>query len=88
MKSGVWDVRLARSAARSLDAAPAKDRRLLTAALQQMKDDPFSGDVVRLKAQPTAWRRRVGSWRILFDVDPTNRVVGVADIERRTSTTY
>jgi mRNA-degrading endonuclease RelE of RelBE toxin-antitoxin system len=53
-----------------------------------MKDDPFSGDVVRLEAQPTAWRRRVGSWRILFDVDPTNRTVDVADIERRTSTTY
>jgi len=53
-----------------------------------MERDPFSGDVVRLKAQPTAWRRRVGNWRILFDVEPAQRRVLVHDIARRTSTTY
>jgi mRNA-degrading endonuclease RelE of RelBE toxin-antitoxin system len=53
-----------------------------------MEQDPFSGDVVRLMAQPVAWRRRVGDWRILFDVEPERRRVLVYDILRRTSTTY
>jgi mRNA-degrading endonuclease RelE of RelBE toxin-antitoxin system len=53
-----------------------------------MEQDPFSGDIVRLKAQPTAWRRRVGNWRILFDIVPEKGQVLVHDIVRRTSTTY
>jgi len=53
-----------------------------------MRDDPLSGDIARLKNQPAAWRRRVGVWRIFFDLDPHLRVVDVVDIRRRTSTTY
>ncbi len=53
-----------------------------------MREDPFGGDIVRLKAQPTAWRRRVGDWRILFDVNTAEQTVDVVAIERRTSTTY
>lgn len=53
-----------------------------------MQQDPFSGDIVRLKGQPTAWRRRVGNYRILFDVYPQQLLVLVTAIARRTSTTY
>jgi len=37
---------------------------------------------------PAAFRRRVGSWRIFYDVYPERQVVSVVDIVRRTSTTY
>ena len=53
-----------------------------------MEDDPFRGDVIRLRHQPAALRRRVGDWRIFFDVDPDQRLVEVRDIQRRTTTTY
>jgi mRNA-degrading endonuclease RelE of RelBE toxin-antitoxin system len=67
---------------------PAADRRRVLAALEAMEHDPFSGDIVRLKAQPVAWRRRVGDWRILFDVELGKSRVLVHDVLRRTSTTY
>jgi mRNA-degrading endonuclease RelE of RelBE toxin-antitoxin system len=67
---------------------PAADRRRVLAALEAMELDPFAGDIVRLKAQPIAWRRRVGDWPILLDVDIDARRVLVHDIARRTSTTY
>jgi len=35
-----------------------------------------------------SFRRRVGSWRIIFTPKSDNAVVAVADILRRTSTTY
>ena len=57
-------------------------------ALEETARDPFAGDVVRLKDQPTAFRRRVGDWRILFDIEPEKRRVLVHDVVRRTSTTY
>jgi mRNA-degrading endonuclease RelE of RelBE toxin-antitoxin system len=59
------------------------------AALDAMRIDPFSGDIVRLHAdERAAWRRRVGSYRIFFDVYPDQLIVDVVDIDRRTSTTY
>lgn len=83
-----WELLLAGPAGRALRRLPLTDRRHVLAALDAMEDDAFSGDIVRLKAQPVAWRRRVGNWRILFDVDLEKRRVLVHDIVRRTSTTY
>jgi mRNA-degrading endonuclease RelE of RelBE toxin-antitoxin system len=61
---------------------------LLLAALEEMQVNPFGGDLVRLKGEPSLWRRRVGAYRIFFDVRMEARVIEVVDIARRTSTTY
>ena len=83
-----WELLIAGPARKALKRMPDADRRRVTAALDAMEQDPFSGDIVRLKAQPIAWRRRVGDWRILFDVEFKQRRVLVHDIARRTTTTY
>ncbi len=83
-----WEVLLAGPARKSLKRIPTPDQRRILATLDTMQEDPFHGDVVRLTAQPTAWRRRVGDWRIFFDVDPERRLVIVHDVVRRTSTIY
>ena len=44
--------------------------------------------IARLKGEPNSWRRRVGNYRIFFDVDPVRRVIDIIEITRRTSTTY
>jgi mRNA-degrading endonuclease RelE of RelBE toxin-antitoxin system len=53
-----------------------------------MQSNPFTGDIVRLTNQPTAFRRRIGDWRIFFDVYSDRRLIEVVFIERRTTTTY
>jgi len=53
-----------------------------------MEHDPFEGDVKRLKGYPTAWRRRMDSYRIIYDLYVGKRLIVVAGIVRRTSTTY
>jgi len=83
-----WHVEVARRAKKFLEPAPARDRGRLLAALEQMRQDPFSGDVARLRSERTAYRRRVGSYRIFFDVYPGRLWVDVVEIARRTSTTY
>jgi mRNA-degrading endonuclease RelE of RelBE toxin-antitoxin system len=64
------------------------DRERLLQAIYEMAQDPFTGDIQPLKSQPTAFRRRVGDWRIFVDVYRERRQVEVTDIERRTTTTY
>ena len=84
-----WRVVLHRTAARSLKTAPTKDRERIRSALREMTENPYSGDVVALRgAHKGSFRRRVGSWRLLFVVDTDARSISVADIVRRTSTTY
>jgi mRNA-degrading endonuclease RelE of RelBE toxin-antitoxin system len=53
-----------------------------------MAENPFLGDIKRLRNERAAFRRRVGSWRIFFDVHNDRQVVSVIAIVRRTSTTY
>lgn len=69
-----WELLLADPVRKALKRMPAADRRRVLAALDTMEQDPFSGDVVRLK--------------ILFDIEPKQRRVLVHDVLRRTSTTY
>jgi mRNA-degrading endonuclease RelE of RelBE toxin-antitoxin system len=57
------------------------------AALDAMRSDPLSGDVVKL-AGHDAFRRRVGNYRIIFRIDFKAVAVGVLDIQRRNTTTY
>ena len=83
-----WDLVVTKPAEKSLSKFPAKDKAKIQSALLEMRENPFAGDITRLKAQPTAWRRRVGSYRILYDILPEQLCVVVTGIARRTSTTY
>ena len=83
-----WRLQIARQVEKRLRKFPAKDQQRLVAALGSMRQDPFTGDIVRLKGELAGWRRRVGDYRIFFDVRATDLIVDVVDIVRRTSTTY
>jgi mRNA-degrading endonuclease RelE of RelBE toxin-antitoxin system len=84
-----WDFLLANRAQRAFRSMPARDRERICRALNEMKSNPLSGDIVSLKGEYDGqFRRRVGSWRIFFRLKPEERVVLVADIRRRNSTTY
>jgi len=78
---------LARRAERSLRRIPPGRRHQIMAALEAMQEDPWAGDVVKLKGTD-AFRRRVGDYRILFTIDFDHAAVGIIDVLRRTTTTY
>ena len=82
-----WELVVDNDAKRRLRRFPGKDQERIAAALIEMQSDPFSGDIVKLKGS-TSFRRRVGSYRILFDINVAAHRVEVTDIARRTSTTY
>jgi mRNA interferase RelE/StbE len=83
-----WNLRVAKRAQKELNRIPAKDQSRILAALREMSENPFSGDIAPLKGQLTGWRRRVGNYRIFFDVHPDITLIEVTEIARRSSTTY
>lgn len=52
--------------------------------LLELKDNPLFGDVKSLKAFPFAdYRKRIGPYRILFDIDLDEKLVKVYRIRHR-----
>jgi mRNA interferase RelE/StbE len=83
-----WNLHITGPAQKEFLRLPAKDQARVKDALLAMQQDPFSGDIKRLKGQTSAWRRRVGNYRIVYDLHVTEQQIVVAGILRRTSTTY
>jgi mRNA interferase RelE/StbE len=84
----LWLVVLAGPARKSLKRIPPDDRARIRFAIDAMEENPLLGDVRKLKGGQEGFRRRVGDWRIFFDIYPEEQRVVVTGIERRTSTTY
>jgi mRNA-degrading endonuclease RelE of RelBE toxin-antitoxin system len=67
---------------------PPHDFDRVDAAIEAMRVDPFAGDVLKLTHAAAGYRKRVGSYRVLFDAFHERRHVDVVAVLRRTSTTY
>jgi mRNA-degrading endonuclease RelE of RelBE toxin-antitoxin system len=82
----IWNLLVTKNARKDLVRLPNREQRRIEAALDAMEDDPFRGDIKRL--EPSGWRRRVGSYRVFYDLHIEERRIVVTAISRRTSTTY
>lgn len=83
-----WTLVIASPAARDLRRVPAPDLEHINEAFSEMRTSPFAGDVKSLRGTKGALRRRVGDWRILFDLHQKKRLIVVTAVKRRSSKTY
>jgi len=85
-----WVCRLSKQAAKELHRLPQDRRKQLAEAIEKMKEDPISGDVrpIRSGKFKGILRKRVGRYRIVFSLDPSENRVEIAAILRRTGNTY
>lgn len=84
----MWKLSLRKAADKTVARAQEKERKQLRRALEEMQTDPMTGDVERLVNQRASFRRKLGHWRIFFDLYREQRLVDVVAIERRTTITY
>lgn len=55
----------------------------------RLEENPYLSGTIKLLNYPAAqYRKRVGDYRILFDIEEDNKTIIIADVRRRTSTTY
>ena len=83
-----WNVEVRVKAAKSLVSFPKTDAARIKAALFQMREDPLFGDIEKMSGSENSWRRRIGSYRVMFEIYFESRLVYVYRIKRRTSSTY
>lgn len=82
-----WRVYIKPSAVKQLKRFPVQDIQRIEAAIDDLAQDPFSGDIQKLGGE-NAWRRRVGSYRIFYQILSQEKMIYIYEIERRTSSTY
>ena len=80
---------LTKRAERSFKKIPKEFQLKIKEAILNLEDNPFSSGTIRLTNYPVAeYRKRAGNYRILFDIVEVKKILIIADIRRRTSTTY
>jgi len=83
-----WRVVVANYAQKQLSRIPRGYADKISRVLYEMAIEPWGGDIDRVKGEEYVWRRRVGAYRIIFEVLPGEKVIFVYEINRRTSSTY
>lgn len=83
-----WHVVVADTAKKHLKRIPNKDTERIEKVFDEMREDPFGGDIAKFRDNSNRWRRRVGSYRILYNILFDEGIVFVYNIRRRTSSTY
>jgi len=83
-----WDLRIDPSVFKTLKKIPKRDAKNLLAVIRILPEDPYYGDVQKMKGEEGAWRRRSGAYRIFYSIKVLNKIILVFKLERRTSKTY
>ena len=83
-----WVLQVDSAVYKFLKKIPRRDAEGTLFAIESLPNDHFYGDVQKMKGEKHAWRRRIGSFRIFYELIPTEKVIHVVSAERRTSKTY
>jgi mRNA interferase RelE/StbE len=82
-----WGLVITSRAKRQFRRLSADDRDSIDQTFSEMCENPLLADVKFLRGLDTL-RRRVGDWRILYELNERQKLVVVTAIKRRGSTTY
>lgn len=78
----MYRLRLKRSAQKEIRALHPVDRRRVAQAIRDLCQDPRHPGCKKLK-RVGAWRVRVGSYRVVYDVDDAEQIVMVLKVGHR-----
>ena len=83
-----WGLVITSRAKRQLRRLAGSERKQIDAAFSKMCHNPYHGDIQFLKGSNGALRRRLGDWRIFYDLEPEHKIIVLTGIKRRGSNTY
>ena len=83
-----WVLQIDDSVYKFLAKIPRKDAERILSVIQDLPLDPFRGDIKKMKGEQNVWRRRIGVYRIRYELIVEEKVIHVFLVERRTSSNY
>lgn len=83
-----WVLQIDPAVFKNLKKMPRKDVERILFIIENLPFNPFVGDIQKMKSEKNIWRRRIGSYRIFYEILPDLSIIHVFRVERRTSKTY
>lgn len=83
-----WVLQTDRSVYKFLAKIPKADAEHILEVMESLGGNPFFGDIQKMKGEENSWRRRVGNYRIFYEIVTQESAVRVYEVKRRTSNTY
>ena len=83
-----WLLKIDESVYKEFRKFPKKDFTRIIAVLENTDLNPYAGDIEKIKGESNLWRRRIGAYRIFYEIRQEEKVVHIFWVERRTSKTY
>jgi mRNA interferase RelE/StbE len=78
-----YEVKFAVSAAKEFHALPAKLRRRVGVAIDELGHDPRPPGVRKLAGHERLYRIRVGQYRVVYEVDDKEQLIRVTRVRHR-----
>ncbi len=89
MISGInWKIEIRGKVYKDTEKFPKNDRMRIFQIFEEILANPFFGDIQKMKGEENVWRRRIGAYRIFYEILPKDKVIYIFRVERRTSKTY
>lgn len=73
---------------KQLQRIPKKDKEKIITVIGDFIINPYAGDIEKMEGERNVWRRRVGSYRIFYEILNNKNIIYVFEVVRRTSITY
>jgi len=83
-----WRVKITKKASKEMKRISKKDAKRLLFILEKFIKDPYQGNIKKIKGEDNVWRRRVGSYRILYETIPNKKHIYIFQIQKRNTNTY
>ena len=83
-----WELIVDALARKQLKRIPQHDAERLLSAIDELAVNPFAGDIEKMEGEKKIWRRRIGNYRIFYEIVSRDKTIYVFRVERRTSSTY
>ncbi|OGI94746.1 hypothetical protein A3A03_03580 [Candidatus Nomurabacteria bacterium RIFCSPLOWO2_01_FULL_40_18] len=83
-----WVLQIDRSVYKFCGKIPKQDAKNVFEVVNGLSKNPFFGDIQKMKGEENSWRRRVGNYRIFYEIISKENVIYVYEVKRRTSNTY
>ncbi len=83
-----WDLIVDSFVRKRLERIPKRDAERLFTAIRELVINPYAGDIEKMEGEESTWRRRIGAYRIIYEIRAAKRLICVSDLQRRTSSTY
>ena len=83
-----WELKVDPAFHKALKKFPTRDASRIIAVFENHDFSPYSGDIEKIKGETDIWRRRIGAYRIFYEINQVKRLVPLFHVERRKSKTY